>query len=172
MEKEKKKTSLLSVFLISFALIISIAAIVAGIAFFVLPQNIKSEQASEITEEIFPEVPQERLDSPEVTIEEVVFFEKSYNESHSAESRDQKILDRIFALKHILLGALMPDVHDRDGLVDICTVHTGEFSPEQQAILDWYFSLDESQQQQWANCERVTNLAEFKEAVKKQNRIK
>lgn len=172
MVKEKKRASLLSVFLISFALIISIAAIVAGIAFFVLPQNISSEQPTETTEEIFPEVPQERLDSPEITIEEVVFFEKSYNETHNVESRDQKILDRIFALKHILLGALMPDVHDREGLLDIYTVHEGEFSPEQQAILDWYFALDEHQQEQWKNCKRVTNMSEFKEAVKQQNKIK
>ena len=173
MEEQKNRRSLWSAFLMFFALIIAIAAIVACIALFVLPQNIKSESLdNELTEEVFSKVTQEQLDSPDVTIEEVVFFEKSYNETHSAESRDQKILDRIFALKHILLGALMSETHNREGFINICTIHAGGFSPQQQEIIDWYLGLNEAQQEQWEKCQRVTNLSEFKEAVKKQNNIK
>lgn len=173
MEEQKNRRSLWSAFLMFFALIIAIAAIVACIALFVLPQNIKSESLdNELTEEVFSKVTQEQLDSPDVTIEEVVFFEKSYNETHSAESRDQKVLDRIFALKHILLGALMSETHNREGFVNICTIHAGEFSPQQQEIIDWYLGLNEAQQEQWEKCDKVTNLSEFKETIKKQNNIK
>ena len=173
MEEQKNRRSLWSAFLMFFALIIAIAAIVACIALFVLPQNIKSESLdNELTEEVFSKVTQEQLDSPDVTIEEVVFFEKSYNETHSAESRDQKVLDRIFALKHILLGALMSETHNREGFVNICTIHAGEFSPQQQKIIDWYLGLNEAQQEQWEKCDKVTNLSEFKEVVKKSNNIK
>ena len=174
MDEKKNRRSLLSAFFMFFALIIAIAGIVACIALFVLPQNIKSENSAdnELTEEAFSKVTQEQLDSPDVTIEEVVFFEKSYNETHSAESRDQKILDRIFALKHILLGALMSETHNREGFINICTIHAGGFSPQQQEIIDWYLGLNEAQQEQWEKCQRVTNLSEFKDAVKKQNNIK
>ena len=172
MDEKKNRRSLLSAFLIIFALIITIAITIACVAFFVIPETLETDNQDNANTEFVIDVPQERLDSPDITIEEIVYFEKTYNESHSAESRDQKILDRIFALKHILLGALMSDVHDRKGLVDISTVHAGEFSPQQQAILDWYFALDDSQQEQWKNCKRVATMSEFKEAVEKQNKLK
>lgn len=173
MESKKKRIkSLWRAFFISFALIICTAATIAVFAIYVIPSKKIEEIQKNDGEYPLREVTQAQLNSPNVTIEEVVFFEQSYNEKHRVENRDQKIIDRIFALKHILLGALMPEEHDRKELLDIYTVHDGEFSPEQQAVLEWYFALDKSQQEQWSKCPKVNNLAEFKEAIKKQNNIK
>lgn len=140
-------------------------------AYFVMPPNTETVLAEDDDiEKIVANVPQDRLDSPDVTIEEVVSFEKVYNENNAVGNRDNKITNRIFALKHLLLSGLMPDVHNRDNLVNICMIHAGSFSKEQQEIIDWYLGLDVSQQSEWNVCDKVNTLLEFKEIV--QNKIK
>ena len=119
---------------------------------------------------IVADVSQDRLDSPDVTIEEVVSFEKVYNENNAVGNRDSDITNRILALKHLLLSGLMPDVHNRENLVNIFMIHAGAFSAEQQEIIDWYLALDVSQQAEWNVCDKVNTLSEFKETI--QNKIK
>lgn len=140
-------------------------------AYFVMPASTEDEiSENEDIEKVIADVSQDRLESPDVTIEEVVSFEKTYNENNAVENRDSKITNRIFALKHLLLSGLMPDVHNRDNLVNICMIHAGAFSSEQQEIIDWFLALDVSQQSEWNICDKVNTLSEFKEAV--QNKIK
>ena len=140
-------------------------------AYFVMPPNTETELAEDDDiEKIVANVSQDRLDSPDVTIEEVVSFEKHYNENNAVGNRDNTITNRIFALKHLLLSGLMPDIHNRDNLVNICMIHAGSFSAEQQEIIDWYLGLDVSQQSEWNVCDKVNTLSEFKETV--QNKIK
>ena len=140
-------------------------------AYFVMPPNTETELAEDDDiENLVADVSQDRLDSPNVTIEEVVSFEKVYNENNAVEKRDNNITNRIFALKHLLLSGLMPDVHNRDNLVNICMIHAGSFSAEQQEIIDWYLGLDISQQSEWNVCDKANTLSEFKEIV--QNKIK
>lgn len=141
-------------------------------AYFVMPASTEAEITTENDDidKVIADVSQDRLDSPDVTIEEVVFFEKTYNENNAVRNRDSKITNRIFALKHLLLSGLMPDVHNRDNLVNICMIHAGAFSPEQQEIIDWFLALDVSQQSEWNVCDKVNTLSEFKETV--QNKIK
>ena len=140
-------------------------------AYFVMPPNTETELAEDDDiEKIVANVSQDRLNSPDVTIEEVVSFEKHYNENNAVGNRDNKITNRIFALKHLLLSGLMPDIHNRDNLVNICMIHAGSFSSEQQEIIDWYLGLDVSQQSEWNVCDKVNTLSEFKEIV--QNKIK
>lgn len=115
--------------------------------------------------QIIKNVPAERLDASDVTIEEVVSFEKQYNESIAVNNRDKNITKRIFALKHLLLSGLMPEIHNRENLVNICMVHSGEFSPEQQEVLDWYLALDISTQEEWNVCEKAISIKEFKSKI-------
>ena len=140
-------------------------------AYFVMPAGTESETTeNDDIEKVISDVSQDRLDSPDVTIEEVVLFEKLYNENNAVRNRDSKITNRLFALKHLLLSGLMPDVHNCDNLVNICMIHAGAFSKEQQDIIDWYLALDVSQQAEWNVCDKVNTLSEFKETV--QNKIK
>lgn len=140
-------------------------------AYFVMPPDTETEfTEDDDIEKVVANVSQNRLDSPDVTIEEVVSFEKQYNENNTVGNRDNKITNRIFALKHLLLSGLMPDIHNRDNLVNICMIHAGSFSAEQQEIIDWYLGLDVSQQSEWNVCDKVNALSEFKEIV--QNKIK
>lgn len=140
-------------------------------AYFVMPPDTETEfTEDDDIEKVVANVSQNRLDSPDVTIEEVVSFEKQYNENNTVGNRDNKITNRIFALKHLLLSGLMPDIHNRDNLVNICMIHAGSFSAEQQEIIDWYLGLDVSQQSEWNVCDKVNTLSEFKEIV--QNKIK
>lgn len=129
--------------------------------------NIDSEdEISHLIENVSPE----RLDATDVTIEEVVSFEKQYNEVNDVNSRDKKVTKRIFALKHLLLSGLMPEIHNRENLVNICMVHAGEFSPEQQAIIDWYLALDISIQDEWNICNKAISISDFKSKI--EERIK
>lgn len=140
-------------------------------AYFVMPSKTEIELTDDDDIEIIvADVSQDRLDSPDVTIEEVVSFEKVYNENNAVGNRDSDITNRILALKHLLLSGLMPDVHNRENLVNIFMIHAGAFSAEQQEIIDWYLALDVSQQAEWNVCDKVNTLSEFKETI--QNKIK
>ena len=134
-----------------------------SIAYFVMPHDseIDNSEGDDI-EKLIANVPRERLDSPDVTIEEVVSFEKQYNENNSVGRRDKKITSRIFALKHLLLSGLMPEIHDRDNLVNICMIHAGAFSKEQQSIIDWYLALSVDEQSDWNVCDKATSISDFK----------
>ena len=135
-------------------------------AYVVKPSNTETEPFKEAdNKKGITSVSQDRLDSPDVTIDEVISFEKTYNENNAVKNRDDKIESRIFAIKHLLLSGLMSDVHSRDNLVNICMVHAGCFSEQQQEIIDWYLSLDISQQLEWNACDKVNTLSEFKEIV-------
>lgn len=143
---------------------------ILGIAYYEMPPNTNVRSTNGEDKEIVSNVSSSRLDSPDVTIEEVVAFEKKYNEEYAVDERDVSITKRIFALKHLLLSGLMPDIHNRDNLVNICMIHAGSFSVQQQEILDWYMALDGSQQAEWNICDKVATLSEFKDVV--QNKIK
>lgn len=143
-----------------------IIAIIVIIAILEMPKQpeVNVDAEDEISQ-IIKNVPAERLDATDVTIEEVVSFEKQYNESIAVNNRDKNITKRIFALKHLLLSGLMPEIHNRENLVNICMVHAGEFSPEQQEILDWYLALDISTQEEWNVCEKAISIKDFKSKI-------
>ena len=114
---------------------------------------------------IIPHVSEKRLDQTTVTIEEVVSFEKSYNSQYEIDKRDVKIVKRIFALKHLLLEGLMPEVHRAEDLKKIILIHSGEFSNEQQKLLDWFLFLSQSQQEYWNICSHVNTLQQFRDKL-------
>lgn len=148
-----------------------IIAAIAITAYLVMPNqpevNIDSEdEISHLIENVSPE----RLDAADVTIEEVVSFEKQYNDANNVNNRDKNVTKRIFALKHLLLSGLMPEIHNRENLVNICMVHAGEFSPEQQAIIDWYLALEISIQEEWNICNKAISISDFKSKI--EERIK
>ncbi len=146
-----------------------IIAVIITIAILEMPKQTEVDAEDEILH-IIKNVPPKRLDATDVTIEEVVSFEKQYNESIAVNNRDQKITKRIFALKHLLLSGLMPEIHNRENLINICMVHAGEFSPEQQAIIDWYLALDISIQDEWNICNKARSISDFKSKI--EERIK
>lgn len=151
-----------------YQLSVCILFLIFGIAYYVMPQSTESEQEEyEDLGKLVSNVSESRLDSPDVTIEEVVSFEQKYNEEFPIEKRDTKIVSRIFALKHLLLSGLMPELHSRDNLVNICMIHAGSFSKQQQEIIDWYLSLDTRYQSEWNVCDKVNTLSEFKDAIQK-----
>lgn len=135
--------------------------------FFMLPQSIITANEGDEEMRMIANVPFSRLDAANVTIEEVTCFEKEYNEAHQVDERDEKITKRIYALKHLLLGELMIDIHSRDNLVNIYMIHASSFSEEQNEIIKWFTDLDVSQQYEWNVCEKVTNLQDFKTIVQK-----
>ena len=59
----------------------------------------------------------------------------------------------------------MPEIHNRENLVNICMVHAGEFSLEQQEILDWYLALAISAQEEWNVCEKASSIKDFKSKI-------
>lgn len=140
--------------------------LIVGISVFVMPHHpVLDSAGNEIVETASSEILWSRLSSPDVTIEEVLSFERDYNERTPMPNRDRRITNRIFALKHLLLGGLMPDVHSRDNIMNICVIHVGAFSEQQQEIIDWYLSLDISYQSRWDECDKVNTLSEFKETI-------
>lgn len=150
--------------IISFLVLVAVIGIVL---FCSLP--LRNLERNEINNDdiayIIPHVSEKRLDQTTVTIEEVVSFEKSYNSQYEIDKRDVKIVKRIFALKHLLLGGLMPELHRAEDLKKIILIHSGEFSNEQQEVLDWFLSLDQSQQEYWNICSNVKTLQQFRDRL-------
>lgn len=110
------------------------------------------------------------LDSVDVTLNEVVVIESMID---SIPTELQLVYNkRIFALKHVLLSVLMTDRHNTLNLKNICKIHMGEFSKEQQKVLDWYLDLSQSDQEVWLDCPPVDNLSDFEKEVKKRITIK
>lgn len=141
-------------------------AIIVTIAILEMPKQPEANvDVDDEISQIIKNVPVERLDATDVTIEEVVSFEKQYNGSVAVDNRDKNITQRIFALKHLLLSGLMPEIHSRENLVNICMVHAGGFSLEQQKILDWYLALDISTQEEWNVCEKAISISDFKSKI-------
>lgn len=135
-------------------------------AYFVMPKSTEQGMKDDDKIKIFiANVSIERLDSPDVTIEEIISFEKTYNEKNKTKDLAPRIKNRIFALKHLLLSGLMSDVHNRDYLINIFKIHSGSFSEQQQAVIDWFLALDSSQQSEWNRCSKVYTLSEFKEVI-------
>lgn len=104
------------------------------------------------------------LDSVNVTLNEIVSIE-SMIDSIPIESK-LVYNKRIFALKHVLLSGLMTDKHNTLNLKNICKIHTGDFSTDQQRILDWYLNLPQEEQEVWLDCPSVDNLSDFEKEVK------
>lgn len=145
-----------------YQLSVAILITIAIVAFFKMPQEIESGSSrADSTIKAIENVSEKRLDSPDIVIEEIISFEREYNKKYVLGSRDEKISMRIFALKHLLLSGLMPDLHSGENLKNICVVHMGQFSLQQQEILDWYLSLDVSQQAKWDICEKATSISDF-----------
>lgn len=104
------------------------------------------------------------LDSVNVTLNEIVSIESMID---SIPIDSQAIYNRrIFALKHVLLSGLMTDKHNTLNLKNIYKIHTGEFSKEQQRVLDWYLNLPQMEQEVWLECPSVDNLSDFEKEVK------
>lgn len=143
--------------------VIIIAIIVIGYA--EMPNDTGLYDDSDDISHALKDVSPDRIDAVDVTIEEIVSFEKQYNESVDVDNRDQIIVKRLYALKHILLSGLMPELHSRENLVNICMVHAGSFSKEQQEIIDWYLALEINKQDEWNICERANSIKEFKEKL-------
>lgn len=104
------------------------------------------------------------LDSANVTLDEILVIE-SIVDSFPPQTKEEN-KRRVFALKHVLLAGLMTERHNTQSLINIFAVHSGEFSPEQQKIVDWYTSLPQSEQDVWFDCPPVDNLSSFEQEVK------
>lgn len=110
------------------------------------------------------------LDSLDVTLNEIVSIESMID---SIPVDSQLVYNkRIFALKHILLSGLMTDKHNTLNLKNIYKIHMGEFSKEQQRVLDWYLALPQAEQEVWLDCPSVDNLLDFEKEVKQRTTTK
>lgn len=147
--------------------LVIVVLVIVG-TYYLMPQTTEVIHDQENESDVL-DVPLSRLDAADITIEEVVSFEKVYNETNQVNERDEKIVKRIGALKHLLLGELMIDIHSRDNFVNICMIHAYAFSEEQKDIINWFTALEISQQYKWNVCEKVVNLKDFKTVV--QNKI-
>lgn len=130
----------------------------------VLMSTVIEPNMDDITVNLPRDIEYSLLDSANITLNEIVVIEGMIN---SLPQKSQLIYNRrIFALKHVLLSGLMTDRHNTLNLINICKIHTGDFSPEQQKILDWYISLPKSDQEIWLDCPSVDNLYSFENEIK------
>ncbi|MDE6573732.1 MAG: hypothetical protein K2L84_00210 [Muribaculaceae bacterium] len=104
------------------------------------------------------------LDSANVTLDELIAIEEF---ADSLPQETQLLYNRrIFALKHVLLSSLMSSTRSTRTLINICKVHNGDFSVEQQRVLDWYMGLSPEDQSLWVDCPPTDNLKSFEFELK------
>lgn len=145
-----------------------VCVFIIAITCFVMPESTESDDDNSVSAmQTYNHVQKERLDAVDININELVAFEEEYNSRYQPNTRNDKISKRIFALKHLLLGGLMPELHNRESLERICKVHDGAFSREQQEILDWFLALDRPEQEEWNICPQAATLKEFKSLMER-----
>lgn len=151
------------VYQLSCLLILTVGAIMA-FKKPVLMSTVIESNMDDLTVNLPRDIEYSLLDSANITLNEIVVIEGMID---SLPQKSQLIYNRrIFALKHVLLSGLMTDRHNTMNLINICKIHTGDFSPEQQKILDWYISLPKSDQEIWLDCPSVDNLYSFENEIK------
>jgi len=106
------------------------------------------------------EISYELLDSVNVTLDEIILIEPMIDSIPP--NLQLKYNKRIFALKHLILSGIMAKEHNPNDIINISKVHFGEFSKNQQRILDWYLALPKESQLKWIECPPVNNLQDFK----------
>ncbi|MCD8387425.1 MAG: hypothetical protein LUD17_11120 [Bacteroidales bacterium] len=106
------------------------------------------------------------LDSPMVTIEDLTAVERRISEVTNEEDREV-LQNRIYALRHLLLKGLMPEIHKSEHLDHIFKMHSGDYSSEQQQIIDWYLDLPDYRRREWFYCRSASSLSEFQQTLKK-----
>lgn len=151
------------IYQLSFLLILAVSAIMVFKKPKQMPTVIGSNMDN-ITANLQRNIEYSLLDSANITLKEIVVIEDMID---SLPQKTQLIYNsRIFALKHVLLSGLMTERHNTLNLINICKIHTGDFSSEQQKILDWYISLPKSDQEIWLECPSVDNLYSFENEIK------
>lgn len=117
-------------------------------------KNVEPEPETDVIakEETAVEIPID-LDRADITLKEI---------ENAPDTADTY---RINALKHVLLQGLMPEPHTADELRDIFKVRSGQFSTEQQQIIDWWLNLPREEQNEWGQCEHAQSLTDFREKM-------
>lgn len=123
-----------------------------------------TEPIIEETETPLPETPErpidpQLLDSPDITLEEILQVEEVINILPRELQKEYR--GRLFALKNLYISGLMDPKHNVVNLLNIFAIHKGEFSPQQQDIIDWYVGLTPQEQDLWIDCGKVNSLADF-----------
>jgi hypothetical protein len=73
---------------------------------------------------------------------------------------------RIMALRHILVGHIVPNTHDVEAFKMAYFLRKDAMSKDQQEILDWFFRQHNDVMEIWRTSDGCSNLAIFQEYIK------
>lgn len=79
-----------------------------------------------------------------------------------ADSLNVLYSDRIAAVSDLLRRGITTNSHDPKKLANVMMYHSGTLSDTQQAIIDWYLSLDAANRNLWIEVGPVNSLAEMR----------
>ena len=102
----------------------------------------------------------ERMDGISITLEQISQIESKITEM------PVKYEARIMALRHLLAGHIMPDIHDLKAFQTAYFLRKGDLSSEQQKVLDWFFRQHNKVKDIWVESDGCQNLEIF------QNRLR
>lgn len=107
----------------------------------------------------------ELLSATDVTLARIQEIEKDIKHDGSKEE-ENKLKDRINALRHLYLEGFNSSQHTVKGLMNIYVIHSGEFSEQQRKLMIWFFDQPSDVQARW---EKVTvnphSLDEFRRMI-------
>lgn len=100
------------------------------------------------------------LDKKTITLGKISKIEKVVKEfSPECEAR-------IMALRHILAGHIVPNIHDIDAFKMAYFLRKDAMSKEQQEILDWFFRQHNDVMEVWKTSDGCSDLASFQKYIK------
>lgn len=124
-------------------------------------------KSDEVLDDIDKEMLLENLNKTTITLGQISKIEKSIT------NIPPEYESRIMALRHILVGHIVPDTHDFELFKMTYFLRKDALSEEQQEVLDWFFRQHNEVKDIWQTSGGVSNIAtlqkNLKDAMKKRN---
>lgn len=137
-----------------------ILALGYGICGYMSGDDVSNKYEEEVLNELTQEELLKELDKSNITLSKISKIEKIIKELPSEYEA------RIMALRHILAGHIVPNIHDIDAFKTAYFLRKDALSSGQQEILDWFFRQHKDVMVIWKNSDGCTSLASFQEYIK------
>lgn len=157
-----KWTLLMPIVFIALVIMAGVLYFVGEYYFFAEP---KEQPKREMVKRISTTEAIEKLSGLDLSLSDIQEVERVVIHTQMKDE-DERLSRKIIALKHLYSNEFLRNDHTVRNLRNIYMLYSTDFSPEQQEILKWFFSLPQHQQKQWEQVKSgVNDFHDFQQKV-------